>query len=173
MCGTIPYRGVTGTKMSDEHNGGEIEASLSNNGGQNIHPAFVCMAKKVTKILLQNNFNRKGDSDVTHECFNKFMKIVATYMCYMRTLRHSYISKWHCCICGTFPALWHWDEWVYILGNWFTGLHLFGQKALILLQKRTAKNIKSKNIVKIVLAIFSLYPYCKICRSQYFYHQFM
>ena len=97
MCGTIPYRGVTGTKMSDEHNGGEIEASLSNNGGQNIHPAFVCMAKKVTKILLQNNFNRKGDSDVTHECFNKFMKIVATYMCYMRTLRHSYISKWHCC----------------------------------------------------------------------------
>ena len=80
MCGTIPYRGVTGTKMSDEHNGGEIEASLSNNGGQNIHPAFVCMAKKVTKILLQNNFNRKGDSDVTHECFNIFMKIVGTYV---------------------------------------------------------------------------------------------
>ena len=151
-CVGRSHIGGWGVKMSGEHKRGEIEASgLSNNGGQNIHSRFVCMA--------ENCFaKRKKGNLVTMACIvykdDGRVRISGIKNCCCTcTVCCKYCSIhifWNAIGSSLVPIqkydnIFYLEAFifllvcVFILGNSFYRMAFIWQKALLLLQKNSAE----------------------------------
>ena len=102
MCVSIPYRGVTGKNVR--------RAQWRGNRGKLIkqwrpkHSSSICLdgqkkwQKYCYKTILTGNMTAMAHKNTSTYLW-KWLRLV------LETLRHSYISKQHCYICGTFSGI--------------------------------------------------------------------